>query len=112
MNEYLAMWKNYFNFGGRTNVKGYWMAVLFNVIAMVFLGFLVVFSKLFAILYVIYVIAIIIPSVALIVRRLHDINKSGFWFFISFIPFGGILLLIWFCSSSVNENNRFGIEQI
>jgi len=38
MNEYVAMWKNYFNFKERTSVRGYWMAVLFNVIIGLLLG--------------------------------------------------------------------------
>lgn len=113
MNEYLAMWKNYFNFGGRTSVRGYWMSVLFNIIAFIILYILMMVSSVFSILYFIYGIAVLIPSLALAIRRLHDINKSGFWIFIALVPLvGGILLLIWYCSASVDDENRFGTEQV
>jgi len=46
---------------------------------------------------------------AVSVRRLHDIGKSGWWFFITFIPLvGGILLLIWFCANSQKGKNKWG----
>jgi uncharacterized membrane protein YhaH (DUF805 family) len=113
MNEYVAMWKNYFNFKERTSVRGYWMAVLFNVIIGLLLGALGNVSDIFGLLSSIYGIAALIPGIALGVRRLHDINKSGLWTFIAFVPFiGAILLIVWYCSKSVEEDNRFGTEQV
>lgn len=47
------------------------------------------------------------PSIALNVRRLHDINKSGWWLFIAFVPFGNIVLLVFYCLPSVNEGNNY-----
>lgn len=113
MNEYLAMWKNYFNFKDRTSVRGYWMAVLINIVVAILLVLLSKFSGIFTIVYFLYCLAVLIPGIALSVRRLHDINKSGGWFFIGFVPIvGAILLLIWSCSGSVDEGNRFGTEQV
>lgn len=113
MNEYLLMWKNFFNFKDRTSVRGYWMAILFNIIAILILGVLISISEVFFILYLIYILAILIPSLSLSVRRLHDINKSGFWVFITCVPFiGAILYLIWVCKPSVDEGNRFGTTQV
>ncbi|HCD42227.1 MAG TPA: DUF805 domain-containing protein [Lachnoclostridium sp.] len=113
MNEYVAMWKNYFNFRERTTVRGYWMAVLFNVIIALLLGVLSNVSNIFGTLSMIYSIAGLIPGIALGVRRLHDINKSGLWTFIAFVPIvGPILLIVWYCFKSVDEGNRFGTEQI
>ena len=113
MNEYLAMWKNYFNFTGRTTVRGYWMAVLFNAIIGILLGVLSNVSNMFGVLSMIYGIAALIPGIALGVRRLHDTNRSGLWTFIALVPLvGPILLIVWYCLKSVDEGNRFGTELV
>lgn len=113
MNEYMAIWKNFFNFKDRTTVRGYWMAVLFNVIIAIILLALSKVLGIFGIIYYIYAILAVIPYLALSVRRLHDINKSGGWIFISLIPLvGGIILIIWFIQRSVDDGNRFGSEQV
>lgn len=113
MNEYLAMWKNYFNFSSRTSVKGFWMAILFNFIIALVLGLLGNVHSIFTILSGIYGLAALIPGIALEVRRLHDINKCGWWYFLALIPcIGTIILIVWFCTGSVEEGNRFGTEQV
>lgn len=113
MDEYMAMWKNFFNFRERTTVRGFWMAVLFNFIITAVLLLLSKVLGIFGIIYSIYTILAIIPSLALSVRRLHDINKSGGWIFLSFLPFvGGIVLIIWFIQGSVDDGNCFGIQQV
>ena len=110
---------NYANFSGRARRQEYWMFVLFNMI----FAFLIAFvggllgemfnaSELGMALYVIYLLAIIIPSIAVLVRRLHDIGKSGAWFFISFVPFiGGIWLLILMCTEGERIENQYGVDQ-
>lgn len=113
MDEYMAMWKNFFNFKDRTTVRGFWMAVLFNFIITIILLSLSKVLGIFGIIYYIYTILAIIPYLALTVRRLHDINKPGGWIFLSLIPLvGGIILIIWFIQRSVDDDNRFGIEQV
>jgi len=55
------------------------------------------------------ILVFIIPYTSLTCRRLHDINKSGWFQLIFIIPLiGGVALLIWMCSDSVNVKNRFG----
>ena len=110
---------NYANFSGRARRQEYWMFVLFNMI----FAFLIAFvggllgemfnaPELGMALYVIYLLAIIIPSIAVLVRRLHDIGKSGAWFFISFVPFiGGIWLLILMCTEGERIENQYGVDQ-
>lgn len=84
------------------------MFTLFNVIATVLIfiiGLLIQFQW----LSVIYCLAVLVPSLAVIVRRLHDIGKSGGWFFISFVPFvGGIILLVFECMDSQPGENAYG----
>ena len=113
MNEYLSMWKNYFNFKDRTTARGFWMAVLFNFIAAFVLWILGSMVKFLFVFYLIYVVAIIIPSIALQIRRMHDINKSGFWILLSCIPFvGAIVCIVFYCKPSVNEGNAYGTTQV
>lgn len=52
--------------------------------------------------------AIFFPSLALTVRRLHDIDKSGWWYFICLVPFGGIVLFVFMCMPGTPGRNRFG----
>ena len=94
MKEYLDMWKNYANFSGRTSVRGYWMAVLFNIIFSTVASFIPIVSY-------IYPIAILVPSLAITVRRLRDAGKSWTAIFLSLIPLvGSIILLVKLCRPS------------
>lgn len=87
------------------------MALLFNIIAVILLLLLSFVAPILIFLYFIYGIAIIIPGFALSIRRLHDLNKSGWWILLGLIPIvGGIILIIWYCFSSVDAGNRYGIQ--
>ena len=94
MKEYLDMWKNYANFSGRTSVRGYWMAVLFNMIVTFVIGLVVSLLHLPEIVTTIYSLAIMIPGLAITVRRLRDAGQGWGWIFISFVPLVGVIILI------------------
>lgn len=100
--------KNYANFKDRARRREYWMFFLFNFI----LGFIISLAAGMAeitFLPVIYYLAVLIPSLAVTVRRLHDIGKSGVWIFISLIPLvGGIWMLILMCKEGVSDINAYG----
>ena len=103
MEEYLAMWRNYTNFTDRTTLRGYWMAFLYNILAMLGLSVIsyIIHTQL---LYSLYALAVIIPSLAITVRRLHDTGRSGGWIFISLVPLiGEIWLIILLCQSTVED---------
>lgn len=101
MQEYLAMWKNYANFKDRTSVRGYWMAVLFNFLAELILVVLASFASVLGILSGLYSLAILIPSLAITVRRLRDSGRAWYHIFIAFVPLvGGILLIVWLCQKT------------
>lgn len=118
MESYVKMWTNYFNFRDRTSRKDYWMTVVINfIIGMIFgfiSGLLIKFPILGKlnigdILSYIYTLAALIPSIAQSVRRLHDVNKSGWYLLMALIPLvGWILVLIQECSPSVDLNNNYG----
>ena len=56
----------------------------------------------------IFSVALIIPSISVTARRLHDINRSGWWQLLWFTIIGGILLIIWHATEGENKKNRFG----
>ena len=103
MKEYLDMWKNYANFSGKTNIRGYWMAFLFNVIAGFIVGTIAGLIGL-EILGTLYTLAALIPGLALTVRRLQDAGFKWTGILVSLIPFvGTIILIIKLCKPSVSE---------
>ena len=106
--------RNYTNFDGRSTRADYWWVVLCNAIIGFVLGFVGGLlgqdaTKLISILVLVYELAIIVPCIALMVRRLHDINKSGWYIFMGLIPLAGpIILLIYWLTPSVAEGNNYG----
>jgi uncharacterized membrane protein YhaH (DUF805 family) len=100
MNWYLQALKKYADFSGRARRKEYWFFVLFNIIISIVLSVIDVMLGLgshgIGILSGLYSLGVIIPSIAVGVRRLHDINKSGWWVLIVFVPFIGALVLLVF----------------
>ena len=114
MNWYLGVLKKYAVFSGRAQRAEYWYFTLFNMIATIILMLLDVMLGTFdaqtghGLLSGIYALAVFIPSLAVSVRRLHDIGKSGWWLLIALIPIIGIILLIvWFATDS-KEDNQYG----
>lgn len=116
MNYYIdCITKKYVCFSGRARRKEYWMFVLFNVIAAAIVGFIGGFLSgatdvaAFAFLGTLYNLAVLLPSVAVFFRRLHDIGKSGWWWLIGLVPFvGWIVLLVFCCLDSQPGENQYG----
>jgi len=111
VNWYLAVLKNYAGFTGRARRQEYWMFTLINAIcyAVLYILFLVTKSPIFIILYSIYALGLILPSLAVFVRRMHDIGRSGWWFFLGLIPVvGGIILLVWLATAGQQGPNSYG----
>jgi len=111
MSWYIKVLKQYADFNGRARRKEYWMFVLFNIIFSIIISIIELAIGMidFAVLSLIYSLAVLIPSLAVTVRRLHDTGRSGWWFFISFIPFvGSIILLVFMCLDSQWDQNHWG----
>lgn len=88
----------YANFKGRAPRAEYWWFFLFSFI----LGCIPIVNF-------IAPLVLIIPSLAVTWRRLHDIGKGGGWYFLGFFPvFGIIILLVWYCTEGEKRSNRFG----
>ena len=115
MNWYLKVLKQYTDFSGRARRKEYWMFVLFN---MIFAIVAMILDNILGIamegigygpIYGLYLLAMIIPSLAVGVRRLHDVGKSGWMMFIALIPLiGAIWLLVLMVTDSNPGENEYG----
>ncbi|MBJ6368100.1 DUF805 domain-containing protein [Snuella sedimenti] len=116
MKWYLKVVKdNYANFQGRARRKEYWMFTLFNAIFMIATAIVAGIigqatdTPLFFLLYLVYILGIIIPSLAVTVRRLHDIGKSGWYYLVGLIPFiGGIWLFVLLVTEGETGPNGYG----
>ena len=120
MEWYLKVMRdNYANFSGRARRKEYWMYVLVQSIIMI--GLMILDSILgldfelqgislgYGYIYLIGVIVHFIPSLAVLVRRLHDVGKSGWFYFIFLIPIIGIIwLLVLYCTEGQKQDNKWG----
>jgi uncharacterized membrane protein YhaH (DUF805 family) len=115
MSWYLEVLKKYAVFSGRARRKEYWMFFLINLIISVVLiaidSLIGTFSPQarVGLLQSIYSLAVLIPSLAVTVRRLHDTGRTGWWILIGLIPvIGGIVLLIFMLLDSEPGSNEYG----
>ena len=100
--------KNYANFNGKARRKEYWMYTLFSIIACFVVIMLDSLLGSNYVLSLIYVLAILLPSYAVTVRRLHDTGNSGWWLLLIFVPFGGAVLLVMFVWDLIPSTNQYG----
>lgn len=103
-----AGFQNYVNFSGRALRSEYWFWFLFAVLAQVVLTIVDLVSGI-GLLALLFSLACLLPGLAVSVRRLHDLDKSGWFLFIAAIPIvGAIILIVWFCQEGTRGANRFG----
>ena len=111
MQWYLAVLKNYVGFSGRARRTEYWMYTLFNAIiaAVLYVLLVATHSGVFVALIVLYDLAILLPTLAVLVRRLHDIGMSGWWILIGLVPFvGGIAVFVFTVLPGNQGPNKYG----
>lgn len=115
MNWYLKVLKQYADFGGRARRSEYWYFTLFNII---FAILAMILDNVLGIaiegigygpIYILYALATFVPGLAVLVRRLHDVGKSGWMYFIALIPIiGAIWLLVLLFTDSQQGDNKWG----
>ena len=116
---YIKVINQYSDFSSRARRQEYWMFALFNIVFAIIALMLDIFlGTTFEIqglsigtgfVSIVYSLFVLIPNLALSVRRLHDVGKSGWFLLIAFIPFiGGVWLLILFLTDSQAETNQWG----
>lgn len=121
-----SFYKRYVDFSGRSSRSEYWWVQLFYIIASIILilpliiaivgspnGELRDSDKIWIAPIVIFVLAGIIPMIALTVRRFHDQDKSGWFYLLNFIPYvGGIIVIVFMCLKGTAGPNRFGHDPL
>ena len=115
MDWYFEVLRKYAVFSGRARRKEYWLFTLFNLLAMLVLSFIDGMIGMYSIeagvglLSGIYALGILVPSLAVTVRRLHDTSRTGWWILIAFIPLiGALVLLVFTVLDSTPGNNKYG----
>jgi len=119
MKWYLKVLNQYADFSGRARREEFWMFELYNVIISFFLGiFCFIFfdlfyhtsaTSLFNGIIILYSLAILIPRLAVTIRRLHDVNASGWMLFVLFIPLiGQIWILVLLFTEGNKGSNKYG----
>lgn len=103
----------YVDFSGRARRSEYWYFFLFFMIVSFVAGFIdgllgmTTFAG-FGILSIVVLLALLLPSLAVAVRRLHDTDRTGWWLLLGFIPFAGLVLLVFYCLDSKPGDNQYG----
>ncbi len=120
-----SAYANYANFSGRAQRSAYWWWALFNFAVGIIIALAegggsfrggngsVEFAVVGGVFSWIWILLNLLPGLGLAVRRLHDLDKSGWWLLIGMIPLvGAIILLVWFCSRGTGGSNRFGADPL
>ena len=111
--------KKYVDFNGRASRSEFWLFTLFLFIVSIVLLFLdpmlageafLEYDDIFAPLGTIFSIITFIPAISVTARRLHDVNRSGWWMLIWFTVIGIVPMLYWNCKKGDLEENRFGVN--
>ncbi|WP_169973016.1 MULTISPECIES: DUF805 domain-containing protein [unclassified Campylobacter] len=103
---------NYATFHGRASRSEYWWFALFNVLVYILASAIdtTINSSIF---YTISVLVLFLPTISVSIRRLHDINKSGWFYLLFLIPIIGIIILIiWFVKRGTIGPNQFGDDPV
>ena len=109
MNWYFQAFKKYAEFEGRARRKEYWLFLLIHAFIIVAFFAIDTLVGTVAVFTGIYALATLIPTLAVTVRRLHDTGRSGWWYFIAFVPcIGGIVLFVFAVLDSDPNDNPYG----
>ncbi|SFO87987.1 Uncharacterized membrane protein YhaH, DUF805 family [Geodermatophilus dictyosporus] len=99
----------YADFTGRARRAEYWWFALFSVVVVTVAAIIDAILG-FPVLQLIVSLGLVVPSLAVGVRRLHDTDRSGWWLLIGLVPFGGIVLLVFYCLEGQRHPNRYGSD--
>ena len=103
--------ENYANFNGRASRSEYWYFVLAYLIVYVIFFALASAVPVLGLLGIAF-LGLIIPAIAVGVRRLHDLDKSGWWYLLGLVPLLGLILLYWFCLPGTPGPNQYGEDPL
>jgi uncharacterized membrane protein YhaH (DUF805 family) len=107
MEQFIDALKKYADFSGRATRKQYWMFVLFYMIIYIALAVIDTVLQTF-VLSLIFSLALLIPSISVAARRLHDTGRTGWWQLIYLVPLIGLIVMIVFLVQDSHEENQYG----
>lgn len=119
-------YKRYVDFQGRSARAEYWWVILYQIIIYLILVVLFAFmggdlesgqasggANLILIIGLLFLLVNFIPGIALIIRRFHDQDKSGWFYLLNFIPYvGGLVIFVFMCLEGTRGQNRFGMDPL
>lgn len=118
VDNYLKVLKNYAAFGSRTRRSEFWYFTLANVLVSIGLQIITAILRgivgpvgaiVGGLVLVLFYLAILVPSISVAIRRLHDTGRSGWWILIALVPFiGGIALIVFYAMDSQPSANKWG----
>jgi uncharacterized membrane protein YhaH (DUF805 family) len=105
---------NYATFTGRATRSEYWYWILFAFLVGVGAGIIdrALVDSEFGLVGPLVSLALLLPNIAVAVRRLHDLNSVGWWVLIVITIIGIVILIIWFCQKGTAGPNRFGPDPL
>lgn len=109
-----SFFKRYTDFSGRSSRSEYWWAFLAIMIGYLVLGLVsgLLGETIGSIVILIAMLAIILPSIAIAIRRLHDTDRSGWWYLLSLIPLVSLVLLFFYCQKGTDGPNQYGPDPL
>jgi len=108
MHWYFDVLKKYAVFSGRARRTEFWTFFLFNFIIAIVLGAIDSYLRTRGVIGGLYSLAVLIPNIAVSVRRLHDTGRSGWWNLICLVPCIGLILIVWLAGDSQPGSNQYG----
>lgn len=120
MDAVRLFFKRYTDFQGRSRRSEYWWPQLFFILVYIALIVVIgvasilgsvgqILAGIASLAYFVFALAVLIPSLAVVFRRLHDLDKSAWWILIGIIPLiGSLVLLYWFCQPGTAGSNQYG----
>jgi uncharacterized membrane protein YhaH (DUF805 family) len=117
LNSYISTFKKYVQFSGRATRSEFWTFTLGNLVISIVISILGMIlaqisdslTIISSLLSVLFSLATLLPGISVLVRRLHDTGRSGWWYWIALVPLAGpIILLVFLCTDSKEGENQFG----
>jgi uncharacterized membrane protein YhaH (DUF805 family) len=105
-----SCYSKYATFSGRASRSEYWYFTLYHTLLVA--CFALMPSVLGTMLLALSLIGNFLPALSVLVRRLHDTDRSGWWYWIALVPLLGLILIIWFCTRGTAGDNRFGADPL
>ena len=101
-----SCFSNYATFSGRASRSEFWWWVLFSIILAIVTSLIDMRLEMAA------SVATLLPGIAVTARRLHDIDRSGWWMLLAFTIIGIPVVIYWYCQKGSPEQNRFGVNPL